>query len=61
MITAFRWSAESLENVPRNLCFDPYAPVRRQLYGIYRAVERLRRAAGFSRSAGISSGSSGES
>lgn len=44
---AVRRSAESLENVFRDLPFEPYAPVRRQLLNILRGVNRARKVAGF--------------
>ncbi len=44
---AVRRSAESLESVLRGLPFEPYAPVRRQLLNILRAVNRARKVAGF--------------
>ncbi len=44
---AVKRSAESLESVFRDLPFEPYAPVRRQLLNILRAVNRARKVAGF--------------
>lgn len=44
---AVKRSAESLENVFWDLPFEPYAPVRRQLLNILRAVNRSRKTAGF--------------
>jgi len=40
-------SAETLAAEFRALPFEPYAPIRRQLFNILRAVNRARRAAGF--------------
>ena len=40
-------SAEALEAEFRALAFEPYAPVRAQLFSILRAVNRARKAAGF--------------
>lgn len=44
---AVRRSAESLEGVFRDLPFEPYAPVRRQLLNILRGVNQARKVAGF--------------
>lgn len=44
---AVRRSAESLESVFRDLPFEPYAPVRRQLLNILRGVNQARKVAGF--------------
>lgn len=41
--------AESVEDEFGRLPFEPYAPVRRQLLNILRAVNRARRAAGFAK------------
>jgi hypothetical protein len=40
-------SAEALADEFRRLGFEPYAPVRRQLLNIWRAVNRARKTAGF--------------
>jgi hypothetical protein len=40
-------SAEHLAGEFRRIAFEPYAPVRRQLLNIFRAVNRRRREAGF--------------
>ncbi|MCA9173526.1 MAG: hypothetical protein KDB14_03485, partial [Planctomycetales bacterium] len=42
-------SEENLMRELWNLPFEPYAPVRRQLLNIVRAVNRERKTAGFSR------------
>jgi hypothetical protein len=39
-------STEELEQQLRSVPFEPYAPVRRQLLNIWRAVNRVRRTAG---------------
>jgi len=44
---AVRRSAATLESLFHGLPFEPYAPVRRQLFGLLRAVNRARKAAGF--------------
>lgn len=44
---ATRRSAATLEAMLRSLPFEPYAPVRRQMLGLVRAVNRSRKAAGF--------------
>jgi hypothetical protein len=44
---AVRRSAEHLQVELRELAFQPYAPVRRQLLNLVRAVNRARKAAGF--------------
>lgn len=43
---ALQWSVEELGRELRRLDFEPYAPVRDQLRGILRAVNRRRRVAG---------------
>ena len=42
-------SAESLAQAFYEIAFEPYAPVRRQLLNILRAVNRTRKQSGFSR------------
>lgn len=44
---ALRWSAERLGSELGRLPFEPYAPVRRQLLAVLRAVNRERKKAGF--------------
>ena len=46
---ATRWSVEALTVELRRVPFEPYAPVRRQLLNIHRAVNRERKAAGYER------------
>jgi hypothetical protein len=43
---ALRRSPERLERMISNLPFEPYAPVRRQLLGLVRSVNAVRKAAG---------------
>ena len=43
---ACHWSAERLEAMLRKLPFEPYAPVRGQLFELLRAVNRKRKTAG---------------
>ncbi|MGD8450896.1 MAG: hypothetical protein PVJ57_03680 [Phycisphaerae bacterium] len=42
-----RRSAEHMENEFRMLHYEPYAPIRRQLLTVHRAVNRARKQAGF--------------
>ncbi len=44
---ALRRSREKLENEFSKLHFEPYAPVRNQLFQIFRAVNRARKVAGY--------------